>query len=71
MKEIELEKHFEQLEKRISELGPLPRISRLRTRPRDKREVEILALLDYKRVKKAMQDGILEKIGPREYRYNG
>jgi hypothetical protein len=44
---------------------------RIRTRPRDQEEADSLRLLDRKRWEKALASGLLEKIGPRRYRWNG
>jgi hypothetical protein len=44
---------------------------RLRTKPRDPKEAEVLRLLDRKRWERALASGRLEKIGPRRYRWNG
>lgn len=39
-------------------------------RPRDPQEEEVLTELDILRWKKALESGLLEKLGPRRYRLN-
>jgi hypothetical protein len=40
-------------------------------KPRDPEEDIILFFLDYQRWQKALSTGLIEKIGPRRYRWNG
>lgn len=41
------------------------------SKPREQEEDVMLFLLDYLRWQKALDSGMIEKIGPRRYRWNG